>query len=121
MLFPKLRRRSVRSQPTVQGVPTSMGGLRWHVLIRDEYCVLRKLGYPGHVCRGRFDSTPYHERDFTLEHVVGVHGVVDVRRDDDEHCVALDHATNVRHTTKAERAAIRKYLIARFPGCRGTL
>jgi hypothetical protein len=119
VLFPKLRvlKSPRRDAPRVMGVAVTMRELRAHVLIRDDYCVLRSIGIPGHACGGRFDSTPYHERDFTLEHVTGVHGVFDGRVDDDEHCVALDFRTNIDHTTKAERERIRKYLRTRFPTC----
>jgi hypothetical protein len=60
---------------------------------------------------------PYLDRDFTLEHVNGVHGFGDVRRDDDAHTVALCYGTNIAHTGKLERERIRSYLVGLFPTC----
>lgn len=118
MLFPKLPKRPVHPKgPTIGGIPATMGELRRFVLTRDGGCVLVMLRYGGHVCRGRFDSVPYHDRDFTLEHVVGVHGFADVRRDDEQHTVGLCYGTNIDHTSKGERERIREHLVALYPEC----
>ena len=120
MMFPKPPTRAVnRRQPRIEGKPVPMGELRAHVLIRDGWCILASTSFPGHVCEGRFPrSGRLLDEDFSLEHVVGVHGPEDVRRDDDEHCVALCVGTNIRHTDAAEREWIRDLLRRRYPFCR---
>lgn len=118
MLHPKPTPQRKRPEvPTIEGVASTMGALRRHVLMRDGRCILKRL-FPSHVCRGRHEVNPWHEADFTLEHVTGVHGHLDGRHDDDEHCVGLCYGFNIDHTSRRDREAIREHLRSLFPGCR---
>ncbi len=104
-----------RKHPTIAGEPVSMGALREFVIRRDDGCILRSS--PVHSCRGRTGREPAFDSDWTLEHVTGVHGFSDVRRDDDAHCVALCYATNIEHTNADQRAFIRLRLRELHPAC----
>lgn len=84
-----------------------MGGLRSFVLERDGHCLALDFDRD-HVCVGYL----------TLEHVPGVHGPEDVRRDDERHCVALCLGINVRGPSKPLRINLRYRLRERYPVCR---
>lgn len=107
MMFPKLpARKKERRQAWIDLRRVTIGELRQFVLWRDGGCILARFG-GDHVCRG-------HP---TLEHVTGVHGHLDGRHDDEAHCVGLCLGTNIDHTDRAERLAIRDYLRGRYPIC----
>lgn len=100
-------------------IPVTMHELRRQVLLRDGKCVLRQLGYRGHHCAGQFDrlARDWNDGDWSLEHVTQVHSHLDVRRDDDAHCVALCVGTNTKPPNRDERDFIRKRLRSLFPVC----
>lgn len=106
--------------PTIDGKPTTMGGLRAHVINRDRIC----LGFrfdPRHQCAGKWgdEHRPDDLEELTLEHVPGVHGPEDPRRDDPAHCVTLCHRLNVGGPSKGLRAFLRERLREMYPDCTG--
>lgn len=107
-----------RKTPTINGEPTTMGGLRHFVINRDGVC----LGYvhdPTHQCANQWGDRhgPYDLDEMTLEHVPGVHGPTDVRRDDEAHCVTLCSRLNVGAPSHALREFLRQRLRDRYPEC----
>jgi hypothetical protein len=115
MLHPKPQRRRYSSKPRIGTTEVSMGSLRAFVIHRDDGCILKRL--EGHVCRGRTGREPGYDSDWTLEHVTGVHGFGDIRRDDDAHTVALCYGSNIDHTNREERGLVRARLRALHPDC----
>lgn len=105
---------------TVEGKRATMGQLRAYVIARDRFC-LGFLFDPTHECAGRWGRPhlPSDRDELTLEHVPSVHGPADVRRDDEEHCVALCAALNVGGTPATVRAFARDRLRERYPECSG--
>ncbi len=108
------------ARATVEGRPATMGELRAYVIVRDGFC----LGYlfdRTHECRGKWGGThlPDARDELTLEHVPSVHGPEDVRRDDEEHCVALCAGLNVGGTPATVRAFARDRLREKYPDCSG--
>ena len=107
-------------RPTIEGRPCTMGELRAYVILRDGIC-LGFLFDRTHECAGRWGGwhRPDDRDELTLEHVPGVHGPDDVRRDDEEHCVALCSSLNVGGTPATVRRFARERLRERYPDCSG--
>lgn len=107
-----------RKGPTIDGRPATMGALRAHVINRDRIC-LGFLADPTHQCRNRYgdEHQPDDLEQLTLEHVPGVHGPEDVRRDDPAHCGTLCYFLNVGGTPVWARDFIRLRLRERYPDC----
>jgi hypothetical protein len=87
--------------------------LHAEILLRDRECVLAKL-YSDHVCRDQW-GLPHRSDDLgrlTLEHVHDGYGLMGRRAPSDRHhLVAMCGGANVGVPSKAERAAIRAYLV----------
>ena len=100
----------------------SVSTLRELVINRDERCILAKIGFPDHECRGKWAgqlARKLRDEDWTLEHVTQVHGHLDGRHDAEDHCVAPCHATNIKPPSHEEREAMRDELNRMYPGeCR---
>lgn len=97
-----------------------MGGLRHHVINRDRVCA-GWLVDRTHQCRGKWgdEHRPDDLEQLTLEHLPGVHGPADVRRDDDAHCGTLCHLLNVGGTPASVRQFMRDRLRELYPACPG--
>lgn len=109
MLIPKLQKRPKRRREiTVYGRPETMGTLRHFVLSRERECFALKVDRFGHECKG----------PLTLEHVTGVHGPEDPRRDNERHCVATCLGINGISIASHElREQMRDHLRALYPEC----
>jgi hypothetical protein len=99
-----------------------MGELRAFVLRRDRQCLLRTLRYPGHICYARWSgesgmALARGDQDYSLGHLTQVHSHLDVRRDDDAHCVAQCLVLNLKPPSHDEAQAMRSELRRIHPEC----
>lgn len=102
-----------------EAIATTMANLRRFVLLRDGYCLLATLRYPGHECEGRWQRRAQrtNDSDYTLEHLTMVHSISEGRVDDDAHTVALCYATNIKPPSSDERAVMRDHVRFLYPVC----
>lgn len=98
-------------------VPVSR--VRDEVFRRDRDCLLAVYESTYKVPHAQRHVCNFHLHK-TLEHVTGVHGAADVRRDDERHTVALCLAVNggtMRLAPHEAREWFREGLRMRYPSC----
>jgi len=103
---------------TISGKPANVGDVRQVVFRRDRGCLAAQADR-GHGCRDQWGGWhgPHDWRKLTIEHVPGVHGPEDTRRNDPDHCVALCFGANVGIPSKELRAFCRSSLLKAHPSC----
>lgn len=112
--------RKRRVQATLNGRPCTMAELRQFVLLRDGMVCMAHRFDPSHRCEGHWPGDLFRPRhDLTLEHVTGVHGHEDVRRDDERHCVTLCYRLNGGGSSPSRelREFCRSRLRILYPDC----